>query len=106
MSTTVVLSTRLISINKAYFYQQGLKFISPAGTKTKKGGGVMMLVPKVFSPKTRNDLNLFTGNFESVWVSLEIPTCPSLLVNFTYNTNIFWTNLQLTLIMQLLKTKR
>ena len=44
----------------------------------------MMLVPKVFSPKIRNDLNLFTGNFESVW---KLPTCPSLLVNVTYNPN-------------------
>ena len=47
----------------------------------------MMLVPKVFSPKFRNDLNLFTGRFESVWVSLKAPTCPSLLVNVTYNPN-------------------
>ena len=31
-------------------------------------------------------MNLFTGNFESVWVSLKIPTCPSLLVNVTYNS--------------------
>ena len=37
--------------------------ISTVGTKTKKGGGVMMLVPKVFSPKIRNDLNVFTGKF-------------------------------------------
>ena len=61
--------------------------ISPAGTKTKKGGKAMMLVPKFFSPKIRNDLNLFTGNFESVWASLKTPTCPSLLVNVTYNPN-------------------
>ena len=47
----------------------------------------MMLVPKVFSPKIRNYLKLFTGNFESLWVSLKIPTCPSLLVNVTYNPN-------------------
>ena len=47
----------------------------------------MILVQKVFSPKIRNDLNLFTGNFESVWVSLKIPTCPSLLMNVTYNPN-------------------
>ena len=61
--------------------------ISPAGMKTKNGGGVMKLVPKVFSPKIRNDLNLFTRNFESVWVSLKIPTCSSLLVNVIYNPN-------------------
>ena len=32
-------------------------------------------------------MNLFTGKFEGVWVSLKIPTCPSLLVNVTYNPN-------------------
>ena len=85
--------------------------ISPAGAKTKKGGGVMMFVPKVFSPKILNDLNLFTGNFEIVWVSLKIPTCPSLLVNVTYNPNKqnstdFLEQPAITLIMQLRKTKR
>ena len=61
--------------------------ISLAGTKTKKCDGVMMLVPKVFSPKIRKKLNLFTGKFKSVWISLKTPTCPSLLVNVTYNPN-------------------
>ena len=46
----------------------------------------MMLVPKVFSPKIHNDLNVFTGKFDSVWVSLKTPIC-LLLVNVTYNPN-------------------
>ena len=37
--------------------------------------------PNVLSPEIRNDLNLFTGKFEKVSVSLKKPTCPSLLVN-------------------------
>ena len=55
--------------------------------KTNKGSGVIMLLPKFLSPKIRIDLNLFTGKFESAWVSLKTPTCPSLLVNVTYNPN-------------------
>ena len=47
----------------------------------------MMLVPKVFPPKIRKDLNLFTRKLESVRVSMKTPTCPSLLVNVTYNPN-------------------
>ena len=48
----------------------------------------MILVPKVFfSPKIRNDLNVFMGKFGSVWVSLKTLTCSSLLVNVTCNPN-------------------
>ena len=60
---------------------------SPAVTKTKKGGGVMMLAPKLFSPKNLNGLILLTGKLESAWVSLKTRTFPSLLVNATYNPN-------------------
>ena len=72
----------------------------------------MMLVPKVFSPKNCNDMNLFTGKLENAWASLKTPTCPSLLVNVTYNpiknkiALNFWTKLQLTSIMLLRKRKR
>ena len=46
-----------------------------------------MFVPRVLFPKIRNDLNLFTGKFESVCVSLKTQTCQSLLVNVTYKPN-------------------
>ena len=34
---------------------------------SKKGGGVMLLIPKIFSPKLRKDLNKFSVHFESIW---------------------------------------
>ena len=84
--------------------------ISTAETKMKKFDGVMMLVPKVFSRKIRNDFILFTGKFESVWVSLKIPTCPPLLVNVTYNpikqnTLNFWDQLVINIDNAITKNK-
>ena len=35
---------------------------------SKKGGGVMLLIPKIFSPKLRKDLNKFSVDFESICV--------------------------------------
>ena len=33
---------------------------------SKKGGGVMLLIPKIFPPKLRKDLNKFSVDFESI----------------------------------------
>ena len=34
---------------------------------SKKGGGVILLIPKIFSPKLRKNINKFSVDFESLW---------------------------------------
>ena len=57
----------------------------------KKGGGVMLLIPKIFSPKLRKDLNKFSVDFESIWAELKINNRKiqntTILLNVTYSPN-------------------
>lgn len=59
-------------------------------TKKKKGGGVLLLVPRSVNPKRRDDLNLFTV-FESVWVEYNIGSAKQ-LINISYCPNKQYAN--------------
>ena len=55
---------------------------------SKNGGGVMLLIPKIFSPKLRKDLNKFSVVFESVWAELKMSdrkTQNTTLLNVIYS---------------------
>ena len=57
---------------------------------SKKGGGVMLLVPKIFSPKLRKDLNKFSADFESIWAEIKVnnrKTQNTILLNVTFSPN-------------------
>ena len=58
---------------------------------SKKGRGVMLLIPKIFSPKMRKDLNMFSVDFESFWAELKINSRKTqnttILLNVTYTPN-------------------
>ena len=58
---------------------------------SKKGGGVMLLIPKIFAPKLRNDLNKFSVDFESIWAELKINNRKTqnttILLNVTHSPN-------------------
>ena len=57
---------------------------------SKKGGGVMLLIPKIFSPKLRKDLNKFSVDFESIWAEIKVnnrKTQNTTLLNVTYSPN-------------------
>ena len=47
----------------------------------------MLLIPKTFNPKNRNDFPKMSKDFETLWVELSLPykKFPSLLVNIAYN---------------------
>ena len=57
----------------------------------KKGGDVMLLIPKIFSPKLRKDLNKFSVEFENIWAELKInkrkTQNTTFLHNVTYSLN-------------------
>ena len=58
--------------------------------KTKKGGGIMLLVPKSLHPKERKDLNHLNQKlFESLWVECNLNNNSSMkrkqLINISYN---------------------
>ena len=58
--------------------------------KTKKGGGIMLLVPKSLDPKERKDLNHLNQKvFESLWVECSLNNNSSIkrkqLINIGYN---------------------
>ena len=58
--------------------------------KTKKGGGIMLLVPKSLHPKERKDLNHLNQKvFESLWVECSLNNNSSMkrkqLINISYN---------------------
>ena len=44
----------------------------------------MILAPKYLSPKIRNDLNKFSKQFESLWISPNLHHKQNLLLNLTY----------------------
>ena len=57
---------------------------------SKKGGGVMLLIPKIFSPKLRKDLKTFSVDFESIWAEIKVnnrKTQNTILPNVTYSPN-------------------
>ena len=57
---------------------------------SKKGGGVMLLIPKIFSPKLRKDLNKFSVDFESIRAEIKVnsrKTQNPILLNVTYSPN-------------------
>ena len=62
----------------------------------------MLLIPKIFNPKNRNDFPKMSKDFKTLWVELTLPckNFPSLLVNVSYNpkkskTDIFLEELAL-----------
>ena len=70
--------------------------------KSQRGAGVMLLLPKTFNPKNRNDFPKMSKDFETLWVEFSLPykKFPSLLVNVAYNpekskTDIFLEELAL-----------
>ena len=38
-----------------------------------KGGGVMLLIPKIFNPNNHNDFPKMSKDFEKLWVELTLP---------------------------------
>ena len=47
----------------------------------------MLLIPRIFNPKNRNNLPKLSNDFETFWVELNLPykKFPSLLMNVSYN---------------------
>ena len=50
----------------------------------------MLLIPKIFSPKLRKDLNKFSVDFESIWAEIKVnnrKTQNTILLNVAYSPN-------------------
>ena len=78
---------KLWELNKDRF--KTFRFDRKLGNKTK-GGGVMLIIPKTFHPKSRNDLKCMNKNqFESLWVECNFNNDPTnknrQLINSCYN---------------------
>ena len=64
--------------------------IDQQSQRKNKRGGVMILIPKIFQPKLRVDLNSFDQKFDSIWVELKTSKKKierSTLLNISYNAN-------------------
>ena len=88
----------LWSIDSNYYSCFRCELIS----EKSKGGGIMLLIPKIFNPKNRNDFPKMSKDFETLWVEFTLPykRFPSMLVNVAYNpekskTDIFLEELAL-----------
>ena len=81
--------TWLTSIDSNSFYNPNpYQFdIHRCDRQDKKGGGLLLLVPKFCNSKIRKDLNNMSKIFESLRVECKLSSHKSILINISYNPN-------------------
>ena len=55
--------------------------------QAKKGGGLLLLVPKFCNSKIRNDFNNMSKSFESLWIECKLSSHKSILIIISYSPN-------------------